>query len=169
MATTSAAAIRNNMAEVMQTLTPAARSDVKYRLTETVRADFRAHAEAEPDRVFREFEINIGAAVPTTAEDYTQQMRETAFQLIVAYPHEWALYHTSTAAGATDIYRNKGAMMFVMESDQKVIANGIGRRGGTNYVDGQLAAVEQGWDFEYGDNVSFLVMDLLVTHYHDVS
>jgi len=156
-------AIRSQMAATIAALSLRYHEGYPLRLTLAEHNDFRAWADDNDAAAFREYEIVELETRVIGSQDLDVQMRETDCEVVVAYPEHWGKY-----AGITDDYRqNRAAMMATIESDTNAIVRAIGVRGSANYLDGQHAAIESGFTTERGTGVTFAVISMTVTYYHD--
>ena len=168
-ATTDWNSVRNTAALAIEALTPEVVTASRYQTTSTERASFRAHAAASDASIFRQFDIVPAGTIFLTAEDQDVQLRETEFEIIVAYPWHWSLYDVAGLQALTKRIRNYHAMVALIEKDTNQIMEAVGRRGAANYASGQHAALEAGWRIEDGEGVSFGVIAARAIYYYDAS
>ena len=161
--TTTWAAIRANMATVIDALTPTVLRSTSFALSDHETDDFRSWAEENDSAAFRRYEIEALLHERASAENLLVQLRRTECELVICYPTRSALYRTKHS-GKT---RNAGAMHAVIESDVNQILKAVGSRGAANYLAGQHSAVETDWSDESGEGVRFAVLPFEVFYYFD--
>lgn len=159
--TTTWAAIRVQMASTIRAITPDSLTGEAFRLTQSEMSDFRSYADANDQSVLREFEIELGSTAPAGVSNADIELIDTDAEIVVAYPHHWGAYSTAAANDRA----NEATMDAVIEQDANAIAKAVGYRGSANYLDGQLACIEDAWSAERGEGVSFLVIPVTVTYY----
>lgn len=170
--TTTFALIRQKMTEVIGDLTPITHADALFRLTENPMPDFRTYAEENTTSVFREYEITGGSTPLIGGSDHRSVIHTTACEVVIAYPHMWGEYAVEQTTTVTDDQeaRKAAALMHSMaERDMKQVIKAIGIHGSANYLAGQRAAVEEEWEVELSDDISFGRISFEVEYEYDVS
>lgn len=127
MPTTTYAAIRDEQARLIETITPTSASQVKFQREEG-RMDFRQWAQANPNACFRRFSIMgsnrfEGPLVSNT--DIETQRTDTI--ITIAYPKQYAKYGAENIRDLQDM----------VEEDIVSIDDTIGHRGQNNFLGGQ--------------------------------
>lgn len=162
---TTWSAIRANMATVIDALTPRYLAGETFRLTDHETETFRDWAESNDTASLRRYEIEALEFERLSAENFQVQLRRANAEIVVAYPMKLGFYRTRFGAKRTD----HATAHDLIEYDADQILKAVGVRGSANYVDGQLAAVEEIYDVEAGDGVWFLTIGLDVQFYFDAN
>ena len=163
VSSTTFAAIRNQQVETIRALTPTrlAANKYVYAPTKFEFVDFRTWAEDNDTSCFRQYAIMQTGWEQLSVGDLDVELRVSNEELIIAYPHGWAQYRDASPD------TNLDDMSDLIEQDLNLISKAIGYRGAASYLAGQHAAIESEFTIDDGDGVSFGVLPLLVTYYHD--
>lgn len=167
--TTSYPLIRIAQVGLIAALIPTIRADAGFQLTATPMADFRAYAEENETSVFREFEITEGTTILIGGSDHLSVIRSTGCEIVIAYPHMWGEYATEQSTSTPDAREGAALMRAMANRDMEQIIKALGIHGSADYLEGQRASVEQEWELELGDDVSFGRITLEVEYELDVS
>ncbi len=157
MATTTFDAIREQMATVLEGLTPGSLAGTKFRETRD-EADFFGWCAANPTACHRRFEIRgssyEGPGITNTDLEY----HTTQATVTVAYPKQMGKYGP----------RNMASLEAMVELDKHQIDNSIGLRGGSNWLAGQGATVKVNDETAEQGGVLFLRLTFDVGYFRSV-
>lgn len=160
---TSYAAIRANMAALINALTPSSLSQVPFRLSDNEADDFRSYAGQHDGSVLREYEIELVDIEEPGVHDLDVIYTRAECELVIAYPSHWGEYdHASTQSTRWSV----AALHAIALEDRRTILRSIGRAGSANYLAGQHAAMEGDISIDDGgDGVHFLTIPLELIYY----
>jgi hypothetical protein len=157
MATTTVAAIRDQMIGLVQALTPSSLSAVKFRV-DRAELDFREWAAANPASALRRFAItDVGSSEPAEVSNTDVEWRYVTFELVVAY--------ADSGRYGRDYQRDE---LDVIEQDQHQIEDTIGLRGYGNVTDATFMRDGSETSREKLGAVTFLVVRERLGYYRSV-
>ena len=150
MSTTTSAAIRNRMLTVVEALTPATQSGVRF-LRHREEIDFRAWADAHPEACLRRFAVrDLGDYRPALISNTDVELRRALFEVVLAYPLNYRFGSGANLLGVED----------VIDQDMHQVEHAVGLRGYANFTaaTGAEAAWVDGETARSSSNVRFLVI-----------
>lgn len=167
-ATTTLEAIRDNMAAILESLTPVTAPEVRFR-RDRGESEFMAWAEGHPSAAFRRYSIDRtggGAPLPVSSNGDVEERRERIL-VRIAYPRANGLYRQS--GNPSDGVRDSSD---VMEEDRELIIgrSGVGALNAADYIaDAQHASNLIEDSVEEGEAVRFAEFLFEVHYYREIA
>jgi hypothetical protein len=157
---TSQAQIRDALVLAVGATSAAAHAAAPFRFaprTAEMRVPFRDWCENNPQACFRAFDLRIAGFSHAGGWEVGLERRAAEFELVVAYPHELAIYGADNQADLGD----------TIESDLTDLVAVVGLAGGSNYPAGSMPAAEATTSKEAGDAVTFGVLRVIVEYQYE--